>query len=381
MSRSVVIFGSTGSIGTQAIDVIRAFPDYFTLTGISGFSNLSILVEQANEFLPPVICVSNEDQVELLMSQLTYTPQIMVGPSGLVEMAQLNMDILLMAIVGTAALAPTIAAIGRVDHIAIANKEVLVAAGDIIMDLVRQHETRFIPVDSEHSALFQCLSAVDYNYDVVNQLTLTASGGPFWDRDPATFSSILPKDALKHPNWDMGAKISIDSATMMNKGLEVIEAHHLFGMSYDDISVVVHPKSIVHSFVETIDGAIFAHLGRPDMRYPIQYAMTYPDRFNTPWQQASITQLSGLEFFEPNYDVFPLLSLAFECGRNGGVAPLIFNAVNEVAVDLFLNEQISFLAISDYIKQALDQFSAEEVSNIDDVIELDQRVKRSFSLK
>ena len=379
--RCVVVFGSTGSIGTQALDIIRQFPDKFSLGGISGFSNMDCLVNQANEFKPPVLCVHSLDQRDAIIDKLNYEPQILIGPDGLIEMSQIDMDILLMAIVGTAALPPIISALGRVSHIAIANKEVLVAAGDIIMDLVRKHNTTFIPVDSEHSALFQCLGAVDYVYAHVKQLTLTASGGPFWNRDPNTFSSITPEAALKHPNWDMGAKITIDSATMMNKGLEVIEAHYLFDMSYDDISVVVHPKSIVHSFVETIDGAIFAHMGRPDMRYPIQYAMTYPNRIHTPWAQADITQLSGLEFFEPNYELFPLLKLAFDCGREGGVAPLVFNAANEVAVEQFLTKKIHFMDIFDYIKQALDQFSYEKVTTIDDVIELDKRIKLMLRLK
>ena len=187
------------------------------------------------------------------------------------------------------------------------------------MEMVKEYGTHLIPVDSEHSALFQCLSAVDFNYNHVKKMTLTASGGPFWERDPETFNLITPKDALRHPNWDMGAKISIDSATMMNKGLEIIEAHYLFDLPYDKIDAVVHPKSIVHAFVETIDGAIFAHMGRPDMRYPIQYAMSYPDRFKTPFDQSSLTDLSGLEFFEPDFKVFPLLKLAIDCGEKGGV--------------------------------------------------------------
>ena len=374
--KSVVILGSTGSIGTQSLDVIRSFPDQFKLVGMSGYSNIDLMVAQIEEFKPLCVCISTEDKKKELLARLSYVPDIFVGDDGLIQLVQIDMDMLLVAIVGTAALPPVVEAIPRVSHIAIANKEVLVAAGDIIMQMVKKHATRFIPVDSEHSALFQCLASVDHDFDQVKQLTLTASGGPFWDRDPATFSEITPQDALKHPNWDMGAKISIDSATMVNKGLEVIEAHYLFGVPYDDIHVVLHPKSIVHSFVETIDGAIFAHLGRPDMRYPIQYAMTYPNRLETPWPQAHLTQLSGLEFFEPNHDVFPLLKLAYQCGRQGGVAPLIFNAANECVVDLFLKGAIKFTDISIYIQQMLDQFSNETVSNIDDVIALDHRVKQ-----
>ncbi len=375
--RNIVILGSTGSIGTQALDVIRAFPQDFSLQGISAYSNLTTLIDQVNEFKPPFVCVSTPDQQQQLLQYIDYKPTIFVGEPGLVELATVSMDVLLVAIVGTAALAPVVAALSVVSHIAIANKEVLVSAGQIIMELVQKHNTTLIPVDSEHSALFQCLAAVDHQLDHVKKLTLTASGGPFLNRDPNTFDHILPKDALKHPNWDMGAKITIDSATMANKGLEVIEAHYLFGTPYDDIDVVVHPKSIVHSFVETIDGAIFAHLGQPDMRYPIQYAMTYPNRFHTPWQQASICDLTGLEFLTPNHEVFPMLDLAYQCGRNGGVAPLVFNAANESAVASFLNGSIGYLDIFNTVNHTLSQFLSESVMSIDDIIELDRRVKQS----
>ena len=320
--RDVVVLGVTGSIGTQAVDVIRAFPDSFNLKGMSGYSNVTIMTSIANEFKPDFIAVPTIDIKEKLLAGLTYTPTIFIGEEGLLALVDVPMAILLVAIVGTAALPPVVAAIPKVQHIAIANKEVLVAAGTIVMDMVRQSGTRLIPVDSEHSALFQCLAAVDFDDAKVKHVTLTASGGPFWQRDPNTFNAITKADALKHPNWDMGAKITIDSATMMNKGLEIIEAHHLFDIAYDDIHVVVHPKSIVHAFVETVDGAILAHMGRPDMRYPIQYALTYPDRFQTPFEQTHLTQLSGLEFFEPNHHAFPLLSLAIDCGRRVVCCPL-----------------------------------------------------------
>ncbi len=375
MRKKLVILGSTGSIGTQALDVVQAFPDYFQLQGISCFSNIDLLIQQVHRFKPLFISVATEEQRLQVKSSVDYSPDIFVGDSGLIQLATIDLDLLLVAIVGTAALLPVVSAIKQSRHIAIANKEVLVAAGAMIMDMVKQYGAKLIPVDSEHSALFQCLATVDFNYDNVKTLTLTASGGPFWDRDPNSFDSITPVDALKHPNWDMGAKITIDSATMMNKGLEVIEAFHLFGMSFDNIEVVIHPKSIVHSFIETIDGAIFAHLGRPDMRYPIQYALTYPQRFETPWEQAKLTELSGLEFFEPNHDVFPLLKMAYECGRQGGAAPIILNAANEAVVDLFLKERISFTDIPIYIQQMLDHFSTESIASIDDVIALDRAVK------
>ena len=373
--RDIVILGVTGSIGTQALDVIRAFPDAFRLKGISGYKNVSLLKDIALEFKPQYIAVANDDTSSSLLLELDYKPTLFVGDKGLVELMDVGMDQLLVAIVGTAALPLVVAAIPKVSHIAIANKEVLVAAGSIIMDLVKQYDCTLIPVDSEHSALFQCLAAVNFKYDMVKTLTLTASGGPFWQRDPKTFDQITPSDALKHPNWDMGAKISIDSATMMNKGLEVIEAHHLFGMSFDQIDVVVHPQSICHSFVETIDGAIFSHMGKPDMRYPIQYAMSYPDRLDTPFKQNHLTQMSGLTFFEPNSEAFPLLPLAIECGKKGGVYPIIFNAANEVAVQLFLDERISFLGIADFIQSQLDAFSSNTVTTINDIIELDKQVK------
>jgi 1-deoxy-D-xylulose-5-phosphate reductoisomerase len=373
--KALVILGVTGSIGTQALDILREFPEKFQLKGMSGHSNVALLSAIANEFTPSYIAVSSNKNRQDLMAELTYSPTIFVGDAGLIELMDVGMDQLLVAIVGTAALPPVVAAIPKVGHIAIANKEVLVAAGTMIMDLVAQHGTRLMPVDSEHSALFQCLAAVDFNYDHVNHVTLTASGGPFWQRNSATFDTIQPEDALKHPNWDMGAKITIDSATMMNKGLEVIEAHHLFGLSFDDIQVVVHPQSIVHALVETVDGAILSHLGRPDMRYPIQYALTYPDRWATPFEQSPLTALSGLTFHAPDATAFPLLPLAIECGRQGGAAPLVFNAANEVAVRLFLNHEVPYLGIFDWIKRALDRFSDQRVSSIEDIISLDALVK------
>ena len=375
MKKDVIILGVTGSIGTQALDVIRAFPDQFQLKGMSGQTNIDAMIKIAKAFQPPYIAVSCDAHRSLLLESVQYQPHVFVGASGLVRLATVDMDILLVAIVGTAALPPVVAAIPKVSHIAIANKEVLVAAGSVIMDMVHRYNTRLIPVDSEHSALFQCLAAVDFKMDVVKTLTLTASGGPFFKRDPNTFHLITREDALKHPNWDMGAKITIDSATMMNKGLEVIEAHHLFNVSFDDIDVVIHPQSIVHSFIETIDGAIFSHMGRPDMRYPIQYAMTYPDRLKTPFKQDHLTTLSGLEFLEPNMAVFPLLKMAIECGRIGGAMPIIFNAANEVAVSLFLNQKIKFIQIAQYIEDQLSMFGDETVQSIDDIIALDTRVK------
>ena len=373
--RDVIILGVTGSIGTQAIDVIRAFPESFKLKGMSGYSNVAVMTEIANEFQPNYIAVPTTQIRDDLLSQLNYQPKVFVGEAGLIELVDVPMAILLVAIVGTAALPPVIAAIPKVSHIAIANKEVLVAAGTIVMDMVRQYGTRLIPVDSEHSALFQCLAAVDFENAKVKHVTLTASGGPFWARDPNTFNAITKADALKHPNWEMGAKITIDSATMMNKGLEIIEAHHLFDIAYDDIHVVVHPKSIVHAFVETVDGAILAHLGRPDMRYPIQYALTFPDRYDTPFKQAHLTELSGLEFFEPNHQAFPLLTLAIDCGRQGGVLPIVFNAANEVAVARFLNDEISYLGIHVYVVDTLNAYQHRSVSTIDDIIALDAEVK------
>lgn len=374
--KNVVVLGSTGSIGTQTIEIIRAFPNHFRLRGISGYSNIDTLVQQANEFLPPVICVPSEDAKHQVLNGVSYSPTVCIGPAGLIELTQIDMDILVVAIVGTVALQPVIAAIPMVSHIAIANKEVLVTAGDIIMGMARDHNCQLIPIDSEHSALFQCLAAVSHP-SMIRHITLTASGGPFLDRDIKTFATIKPSDALKHPNWSMGAKISIDSATMMNKGLEVIEAHFLFQLPYDQIDVAVHPKSIVHGLVETIDGAIFAHLGHPDMRYPIQYAMTYPSRVETPWPQPRISALSGLNFYEPDPNRFPLLSLAYDCGKAGGVAPLILNAANEMAVSEFLNGRIQFRDIYAHIINQLHLFSNETVKTIDDIIELDARVKQS----
>ena len=378
---SVGILGVTGSIGTQALDVIRAFPDRFRLVAVSGHTNSLGLAAIANEFRPERVAVGSVDQVAIIRKHMDYDPVIEVGESGLVALATHPMDQLVVAIVGTAALPAVVAAIPHVPHIALANKEVLVAAGSRIMAMVRAHGTRLIPVDSEHSAVFQCLAAVDFNRDRIHHMTLTASGGPFWGRDPHTFDTITPAEALRHPNWDMGSKISVDSATMVNKGLEVIEAHHLFDMAWDRIRVVVHPQSIVHACIETVDGAILAHMGRPDMRYPIQYAMTYPERWATPFKQDGLTALSGLEFFEPDRDAFPWLDLAICCGKAGGVMPIVFNAANEVAVPLFLNGQVSFMGMYDTIRRILDAYAAETVVTIADIIELDKRVKNHVTIR
>lgn len=372
--KKVVVLGATGSIGTQTMDVIRAFPDHFSLSGMSGYSNIDGLIRHANEFTPPVICVPSDDAKHRLLAEISYKPTICVGDQGLIDLVQVDMDILVVAIVGTVALKPVIAAIPSVPHIAIANKEVLVTAGDTIMSMVNEYHCQLVPVDSEHSALFQCMAAVNDRASI-RHLTLTASGGPFLTRDLSTFSDITPVDALKHPNWDMGSKISIDSATMMNKGLEVIEAHFLFQLPYSQLDVSVHPNSIVHGLVETIDGAIFAHLGQPDMRYPIQYAMTYPNRKPTPWPQPKISELSGLHFYDPDPTRFPLLSLAYECGERGGVAPLVLNAANEAAVAEFLKGRIKFTDIHTHITKQLSKFSDESVYTVDDIVELDRRVK------
>lgn len=373
--KRIVILGVTGSIGQQALDVIRAFPDQFILEGMSGYDNIDALIAIANELKPPYIVVPTNTKRSTLLTALTYTPTVFVGESGLIDIVCIAMDQLIVAIVGTAALPPVIRAIPHVSHIAIANKEVLVAAGPIIMDLVARHQSRLIPIDSEHSALFQCLQAVNFQKKFVKQLTLTASGGPFWQRTPESLMTVTRQEALQHPNWSMGNKITVDSSTMANKGLEVIEAHHLFGMPFDDIHIVIHPKSIVHAFVETIDGAIFSHMGRPDMRYPIQYAMTYPNRLPTPFSQSPITGLSNLAFHPPNYDLFPLLSLAISCGKSGGAAPVVFNAANEATVHQFLREQIDYVDIAPCVDGAVSRFSGESADTIDAIIELDARVK------
>jgi 1-deoxy-D-xylulose-5-phosphate reductoisomerase len=351
--KNLAVLGSTGSIGTQTLDLVRLYPDRLRVRALTAGRNVALLARQAREFEPELVVIADESLVGELRAETSGLDcRVAAGPEGLLEAAALdNVDIVVTALVGYAGLAPTLVAIEKGRRIALANKETLVVAGDLIADAVKRGGAEVIPVDSEHSAIFQCL--VGEPTKSVEQLILTASGGPFRNLPAADFSNITPQRALKHPNWDMGAKITIDSATMMNKGLEVIEARWMFDIPAEHISVVVHPESIIHSMVVFADGSTKAQLGVPDMKVPIQYALTYPDRWASPHERLDWTTISSLNFQEPDLVRFPCLRLAFDVLQLGGTAPAVLNAANEVAVARFLSEDLSFTGISALIEEAV----------------------------
>jgi len=358
--KKLAILGSTGSIGTQTLDVVRAHPEAFEVEGLAAGNNIELLVQQVLEFKPSKVSVGSKESAEQIKQQIPSHIEVFYGEQGLIEIAAgTDADTVVTAVMGSMGLPSTLAAIDAGKTIGLANKETLVTAGHLVTARARQKGVQLLPIDSEHSALFQCLNGEPR--ERVHQLTLTASGGSFRDRTREQLKHVTVADALKHPNWSMGSKITIDSATMANKGLEVIEAHWLFDMPYDQISVLLHPESIIHSFVEFVDTSIIAQLGNPDMRVPIQYALTYPDRQQAPSSRLSLAQIGQLNFREMDYDRFPCLSMAFEAGRLGGTAPTVFNAANEIAVSRFLNGEIPFLLIEDIIADALQQH--EVISN------------------
>jgi len=292
--------------------------------------------------------------------------------------ASSDLDLLVVAVVGTAALMPTYLAIKKGITIGLACKEVLVAAGRIIMDLAEKHGVSILPIDSEHAAIKQCLAGIGEDRSQIEKLILTASGGPFWQKPKEEFSEISRESALMHPNWEMGAKITIDSATLLNKGLEVIEAHHLFGVAFEKIEVVIHPQSIVHSMVEFSDGTLLSQMGLPDMRFPIQYVLTYPEKCANDWPKTKVADLPDLQFRPPDTEKFPLLSLAFEVGKRGGSAPAVLNAANEAAVQLFLDEKIGFMDIPRLVRKYVDEVPHVDVPDIETIVSIDQQVKKDI---
>ncbi|WP_046228028.1 1-deoxy-D-xylulose-5-phosphate reductoisomerase [Paenibacillus dauci] len=372
--KKIAILGSTGSIGTQTLDVVRAHPEAFQVEGIAAGTNVDLVVQQANEFQPRIVSVANKELAEQIRHQLPVGTQVHYGEQGLIEVAAgTEAHTVVTAVMGSMGLPSTLAAIEAGKTIGLANKETLVTAGHLVTERARQKGVQLLPIDSEHSALFQSLNGEPR--ERIAQLTLTASGGSFRDRTRAELHGVTVADALKHPNWSMGAKITIDSASMANKGLEVIEAHWLFDMPYDQISVVLHPESIIHSFVEFVDTSIIAQLGNPDMRVPIQYALTYPDRQNSPSSRLSLAQVGQLNFREMDYERFPCLRMAFEAGRLGGTAPTVFNAANEVAVARFLKGEIAFLTIEDIIADALEHHQTTANPELEVIQSVDQETR------
>lgn len=348
--KKIAILGSTGSIGTQTLDVVRQNSD-LQVIALAVNSSIEVLEKQIREFRPRIVCVYKEEKAEQLKKMVVdLDVEVTTGMDGLIECACYEeVEIVVTAMVGMIGIRPTIAAIRAKKDIALANKETLVTAGHIIMPLVKEYGVKLLPVDSEHSAIFQCLNGEGMN--PTHKILLTASGGPFRGKSREDLQNVTVENALKHPNWAMGRKITIDSATMVNKGLEVIEAKWLFGVTFDQIEVVVHPQSIIHSAVEYSDGAVIAQLGVPDMKLPIQYALYYPKRLQPLSPPLELTKLGQMTFEAPDLETFTGLKFAFECGRKGGSMPTVFNAANELAVAKFLNREIRFLEIVELIEE------------------------------
>ena len=373
--RGLAILGSTGSIGTQTLEIVRLFPERFRVVALTAHANVDVLAEQARAFRPEFVVIGDEARAAALRDALDgLDTRVLVGPEGLEAASTAEgVDLVVAAIVGFAGLRPTVAAIRAGKEIALANKETLVVAGELVQRLVAAHETALLPVDSEHSALFQCL--VGEPVDGVESITLTASGGPFRTRPAETFGQITRAEALAHPNWAMGAKITIDSATLMNKGLEVIEARWMFDLAPEQIGVLVHPQSVIHSLVHFRDGSVKAQLGVPDMRVPIQYALSFPERWPAPHPRLDWSQIACLDFEEPDYERFPCLRLAFDALAAGGTAPAVLNAANEAAVALFLDEQIGFTDIPRLVEAALDRADSSVPHTLDALEAVDREAR------
>ncbi len=373
--KKILILGSSGSIGRNALEVIREFKDKFKVAALSVNKNIDLIEKQIDEFKPEAVCVKDEAKAKELRKRIGNKCKILEGESGLLELsASADYDIFLSSLVGFAGLAPTIEAIKKGKRIALANKETLVAAGELIIDLCKKYNSQLIPVDSEHSAVFQCLSGEKENY--VKKLILTASGGPFLNKKINELISVTVEEALKHPNWKMGNKITIDSATMMNKGLEVIEAHWLFNLHRKNIEVLIHPQSIIHSMVEFIDGSIKAQLSKPDMKLPILYAFSYPERFVFNQINTDFKKIKELTFFEPDFNKFECLKLAYDAIDEGGTKPCIMNAANEIAVNNFLLGKIKFLQIPLLIKDALEKIESKKSTDIETIFESDIKTRK-----
>src|SRR5213079_2517787 len=369
--KRIVILGATGSIGESALKVAHDIPERMEIAGLAANSNAEKLAAAANETRPESVCLVDETKIDILRKALDYRPRIFSGEVGLSEIACLtDADMVLVAIVGTGGLRPALAAIEAGKDLAVASKEILVMAAEIVMHEARDNDVRVLPVDSEHNAIFQCLEGKKSSD--IRRIILTASGGPFRETPRKDFDSITPEQALKHPTWNMGPKITIDSATLFNKGLEMIEAHWLFGVEMKRVEVVIHPQSIVHSMVEFADGSTLAQLSYSNMCFPIQYAVTWPDRVPNSLPPLDFSKLSRLEFFTPRYDDFPALNLARRAGETGGTLPAVLNAANEVAVAAFLNRHLRFRQIWQTVAQVMDRHRTVAHPDLDAILAADQ---------
>src|SRR2546422_4641578 len=372
--KRVVVLGATGSIGDSTLKVAHDIPERMEIVGLAANSNAEKLVAAANKTRPEAICLVDETKMEILQRDLDYKPRIFTGEVGLRELACLtNADMVLVAIVGTGGLRPALAAIEAGKDLAVASKEILVMAGEIVMREARDHGVRVLPVDSEHNAIFQCL---DGRASEIRRIILTASGGPFREMPRPKFDLITPEQALKHPTWNMGPKITIDSATLFNKGLEMIEAHWLFGVEMNRVEVVIHPQSIVHSMVEFTDGSTLAQLSYSNMCFPIQYAVTWPDRVPNTLPPLDFSKLSKLEFFAPRYEDFPALNLARRAGETGGTLPAVMNAANEIAVAAFLDRRMRFPDIWRVVEEVMNQHRSVAHPNLDAILQADQWARK-----
>jgi 1-deoxy-D-xylulose-5-phosphate reductoisomerase len=368
MKKRIAILGSTGSIGTQTLEVIRKNPGHFEVVALTANNNGSLLAAQSRIYRPQIVVIGNEDKYQVLKESLQDLPiRVMAGTRAIEEVVQMeNVDMVVTAMVGYSGLIPTLKAIEAGKQIALANKETLVVAGELIMSLAKEKKVNILPVDSEHSAVFQCL--VGENHNLPEKIMLTCSGGPFRGFPKEKLLSVTPKDALAHPNWDMGAKITIDSATLMNKGFEMIEAHWLFGLSPENIEVVVHPQSIIHSMVQFRDGSVKAQLGLPDMRLPILYALGYPERLQSDFPRFNFLKYPNLTFEAPDVKNFRNLALAFEAMNIGGNMPCILNAANEIVVGAFLEQKIGFMSIPEIIGKVMESSEWIAHPTLDDLI-------------
>ncbi|MBR0423164.1 MAG: 1-deoxy-D-xylulose-5-phosphate reductoisomerase [Clostridia bacterium] len=378
MKNKICVLGSTGSIGTQTLEVARKFKT--KITALAANKNITLLENQIREFKPFFAAVYDENLAKKLKEKVKDTnTKILSGIEGLCEVASLSStEIVVTAVSGMIGLRPTLCAINTKKDIALANKETLVVGGDLVLNEAKKNGVNILPVDSEHSAIFQCLQSCKDKKDL-KKLILTASGGPFFGKTKDELKNVTIKDALNHPNWKMGAKITIDSATMMNKGLEIIEAMHLFDTSLDKIDVIVHPQSIIHSMVEYVDGCILAQMGIPSMKAPIAYALTYPHRKNSGVKPLDFTKYPSLSFHKPDNETFEAMKICRKAASLGGTATTILNAANEEAVNLFLKEKIKFLEITELVKKALESFKINKISSLEDILETDKKTREFIS--
>ena len=379
--KAITLLGSTGSIGTQTLDIVSEHPDKFRIVGLAAGRNVELFAAQIRQFRPQIAAISAAEKLPELkeaIKDLNPQPILLAGEAGVIEVARYgDAQTVVTGIVGCAGLLPTIAAIEAGKDIALANKETLIAGAPVVLPLVEKHGVKLLPADSEHSAIFQCLQGVPK--DGLRKILLTASGGAFRDWPVEKLATVKVADALKHPNWSMGRKITVDSATLMNKGLEVIEAHYLFGVDYDNIEIVIHPQSIIHSLIELQDTSVLAQLGWPDMRLPLLYALSWPERIYTNWERLNLVKSGDLTFREPDHQKYPCMRLAYAAGRAGGSMPAVLNAANEQVVALFLEEKIHFLDIPKCIEFVCDLHQNDHQQNpsLDDILAADKWARQA----